>query len=596
MKKYILGALSIFTLALSIFIINLVWFRPFSLDMFYERVFIEVVLQNPELISVLGLPGSSFFSDELNDYSEGFKDDNLDQAKNNLAMLLAYDVDAMSDEQKRSRDILIWFYENTIDADKFRHHLYSATQQKGVQQDLTDFMVGFHSVNKESDLEDYLSRLNQYPRIFSQVQESLLIEEKMDIIPPIFMIDKILEGMTDIVESPVEEDPLYADFMQKLDRLEAIPESRRNEFKTRLLLVLNEKILPAYQGYITYYTALREKSTDDDGAWKLPDGERYYQSRIRNYTTTDYSAEELHAIGLSEVERIETEMQAILVEMGIEGMSVGQAMIRLADDPRYFYPDTPAGRAQILADYQTIIDEINAGVSVAFRRLPKAGVEVLAVPGFKEKTAAGGYYSSPAMDGSRPGRFYANLYDIKATQKFGMRTLAYHEAVPGHHFQIAIAQELEGLPTFRRVVPFASYVEGWALYAEQLAWELGYQSDPMDNLGRLQAELFRAVRLVVDTGIHHKRWTREQAIDYMREKTGNAESDVISEIERYIANPGQALAYKVGMLKILELRKKAKAALGESFDLSKFHDAVLAHGQVPMTILEQLIDEYIAEE
>lgn len=596
MKKYILGTLSIFTIALSIFIVNLVWFRPFSLDMFYERVFIELVLQNPELISVLGLPGSSFFSDELNDYSEGFKDDSLDQAKNNLAMLLAYDVDAMSDEQKRSRDILIWFNENTIDADKFRHHLYSATQQKGVQQDLTDFMVAFHSVNKESDLEDYLTRLNQYPRIFSQVQESLVIEEKMGIIPPTFMIDKILEGMTDIVESPVEEDPLYADFMQKLDSLEAISESRRDEFKTRLLLALNGKILPAYQGYITYYTALREKSTDDDGAWKLPDGERYYQSRIRNYTTTDYSAEELHTIGLSEVERIETEMQAILVEMGIEGMSVGQAMIRLADDPRYFYPDTPAGRAQILADYQTIIDEINAGVSVAFRRLPKAGVEVLAVPGFKEKTAAGGYYRSPAMDGSRPGRFYANLYDIKATQKFGMRTLAYHEAVPGHHFQIAIAQELEGLPTFRGVVPFASYVEGWALYAERLAWELGYQSDPMDNLGRLQAELFRAVRLVVDTGIHHKRWTREQAIDYMREKTGNAESDVISEIERYIADPGQALAYKVGMLKILELRKKAKAALGESFDLSRFHDAVLAHGQVPMTILEQLIDEYIAEE
>lgn len=544
----------------------------------------------------MGLPGSGFFSDKLDDYSEDFKDDELDHARSILTTLLAYDVDAMSEEQKRSRDILIWFIENSIEADKYRHHLYSVTQQKGVQQDLTDFMITVHSVNNESDLENYLARLNQFPRVFSEVRESLVIEENMGIIPPTFMIDKILEGMTDIVESSVEEDPLYTDFMHKLDGLETISESRREDFKARFLTALNEGILPAYQGYITYYKALRAKSSNDDGAWKLPDGERYYQSRIRNYTTTDYSAEELHTLGLAEVERIETEMQEIIGKLGVEGVSVGQTMIKLSYDPQYLYPDTSAGRAQILVDYKMIIDEINEGMSVVFNRQPKAGVEVLAVPKFKEKTAAGGYYMEPARDGSRPGRFFANLYDIKATPKFGMRTLAYHEAVPGHHFQISIARELEGLPTFRSVLPFTSYVEGWALYAERLAWELGYQTDSLDNLGRLQAELFRAVRLVVDTGIHHKRWTREQAIDYMREKTGNAESDVISEIERYIADPGQALAYKVGMLKILQLRKKAKNARGESFDIREFHDAVLAHGPVPLTILVQLVDEYIAEE
>lgn len=276
-------------------------------------------------------------------------------------------------------------------------------------------------------------------------------------------------------------------------------------------------------------------------------------------------------------------------------MSLGylDAMEAYSSLPAFYYDDNDEGRAQILEDYQEMLDEFDANLDTAFNIRPKAGMEVVRVPEFMEKTAPGAYYEQPAIDGSRPGRFYANLYDIKATPKFGMRTLAVHEGIPGHHFQIAIAMELEGMPLIRRFAPFVAYIEGWALYAERVAWEQGLLPTPADNIGRLTAELFRAVRLVVDTGIHDQRWTREEAIDYMLANTGMAESDVVSEIERYIVLPGQATAYKVGMMKILELRQRSMDALGDKFDLRDFHDVVLKNGAVPLDILERLVDEYI---
>ncbi len=305
----------------------------------------------------------------------------------------------------------------------------------------------------------------------------------------------------------------------------------------------------------------------------------------------------LHDFGLSEVDRIQTEILDILEA---EGWDVSQgfhpAISEMAENPKFYYSDSDEGRDQILADYQAILDEISAGLEPYFDVVPDAGMEVQRIPEFKEKTAPGAYYQPPAMDGSRPGVFYANLYDIKATPRYGMRTLAYHEGVPGHHFQSAIQQQQDDLPFFRRIIPSIAYSEGWAMYAERLAWELGLQDDPYDNIGRLQAELFRAVRLVVDTGIHYKRWNREQAIDYMISNTGMAESDVVAEIERYFVMPGQALAYKVGMTKILELRDLARAELGEQFDIRKFHNVVLTNGKVPLDILEDLVLQYIADE
>lgn len=368
----------------------------------------------------------------------------------------------------------------------------------------------------------------------------------------------------------------------------------------RLALEAREQIestvYPAYQRMIDYFVKLDEKVSKNQGIWALPDGDKVYELAVRLFTTTDYTPEFIHSFGLEEVERIQGEILQILDGEGWDTSGgFTQAINDLAEDSRFYYSDSDEGRAQILADYKAIIEEIEQGLDPYFDVAAESEVDVQRIPEFKEKTAPGAYYQRPAFDGSRPGVFFANLYDIKATPKYGMRTLAYHEAIPGHHFQLAIAQQQDQLPFFRRVVPATAYSEGWALYAERLAWELGFQDDPYDNIGRLQAELFRAVRLVVDTGIHAKRWSREQAIDYMADNTGMAYSDVVSEIERYFVMPGQALAYKIGMTKFMELRERARLALGESFDIREFHNVVLTNGALPLNILEGLVDEWIAE-
>jgi uncharacterized protein (DUF885 family) len=287
-------------------------------------------------------------------------------------------------------------------------------------------------------------------------------------------------------------------------------------------------------------------------------------------------------------------MDAILVEQGLVEGTVGERVQQLARQPEQMYPNTPEGKAAMIAEYQAILDDINDNLGDTFNRRPKLGVEVKPIPEFSEKSAPGAYYQSGAFDGSRPGVFYANMRDPGETPKFAMRTLSYHEGIPGHHFQITIAQELQGVPFFRRVLPFTAYSEGWALYAERLAWEMGFEEDSLDNLGRLRDEMMRAVRLVVDSGIHYKRWTREQAIQYMLDNTGMGEGDVTAEIERYFVNPGQALAYKAGMIKILELRERAKSELGDKFKLSAFHDEILTHGALPLSLVERVIDEWIA--
>jgi len=353
-------------------------------------------------------------------------------------------------------------------------------------------------------------------------------------------------------------------------------------------------VIPAYQKLLVQMESLRAKATRNDGVWALPDGDKFYQYTVESQTTTTLKATDIYETGLSEVARIGADMDAILTATGFTKGSRAERMQTMAKSPSQVYADSDEGRVQILKDYQAIIDEITKGLDTYFITKPKALVEVKRVPVFTEKTAPGAYYSPPPLDGSRPGIFYANLRDLTEQPKFTMRTLAYHEAVPGHHMQISIAQELKGLPIFRTVVPFTAYAEGWALYAEQLAWEAGYQQEPLDNLGRLRDEMFRAVRLVVDTGIHAKKWTREQAIDYMMANTGMPEAEVVTEIERYFVMPGQALSYKVGMLKILELRERAKKTLGPKFNLREFHDEVLKNGSLPLTVLERVIDAWIA--
>jgi uncharacterized protein (DUF885 family) len=456
--------------------------------------------------------------------------------------------------------------------------------------------VNSHPLHDLTDAEHYIARLEQFQRVFLQVVEDLQIRANKGVIPPRFVLEKVLAEMQGFTAGPVDQQLLYKHFAGKVETIEGVDAETATALKQKVATAIESSVLPGYQHLTEYLKALLPQTTTDDGVWKLPNGEAYYAYMLKQHTTTDLTPAQIHQLGLDEVARIQQQMLTTLQAQGISGDHVPTMMKALGDDPRFLYPDTAEARLQILADYKTILADINTRLDGAFNIRPKADMDVQRVPEFSEKTAPGAYYNAPAMDGSRPGVFYANLYNIKATPKFSMKTLAVHEGIPGHHFQIAIQQELQGLPTFRKILPFTVYAEGWALYTEQLMAERGlYQDDPFGDLGRLQDELFRAIRLVVDTGIHHHRWTREQAIDYMAGNSGMAASDVEAEIERYIVMPGQACAYKIGMLKIIELRSKAQAELGDKFKLTDFHDVVLKNGSMPIAILQRVIEQYIAE-
>ena len=574
--------------------------KPFYANNFYNRAFLKYVLKSPEQLTSMGILesiGLHGHNAEWDDESLAARDEQFEYLQDVMASMALYSDEELTENELISKRIVMELLGNPEQQRKFRFHSYPVNQISGAQISIPRFLDTFHRVNTVEDAEHYIARLSKIDTKLDQIMEGLLVREEMGIIPPTFVIDKSVEIMQDFVDQPPQENVLYESFREKLEKADEVPAEARSDLLARAEQEIVATVYPAYQGYIDYFTGLRAKSTTDAGVWKFPDGAEFYNYMLKVRTTTDMTADEIHRIGLEEVNRIQSEMMAILDEQGYDTTQDFTTLIgQLADEERFYYPDTDEGREQILADYRTIIEEIDSGLDEAFRTRPEAPVEVRRVPEFSEKTSAGAYYNGPSMDGSRPGIFYANLYDIKATPRYNMRTLAYHEAVPGHHYQIATQRELEGVPQFRKQIGFTAYSEGWALYAERVAWEMGFQDNPFDNLGRLQAELFRAVRLVVDTGIHAKRWTREEAIDYMLANTGMAESDVIAEIERYIVWPGQATAYKVGMMEILRLREEAREALGDRFDIRDFHEVVLKNGPVPLHLLRELVMDYVAAE
>ena len=571
--------------------------KPFSFRLFLDRTLVKVALNSPQTLTSLGILenlGMTGHNANLDDASLASMDKmfaNLHQVKTTMS---EYADEDLTEDELLSKEIAMYLLNLVNGFEQFRFHNYPFNQMSGAQSNFPSFMDAQHAITDVASVDNYISRLSQSQRFFEQQMEGLRLREQKNIIPPRFVIERVIDEMTRFIGKPAIDNVLYTSAQTKIEASIDIPEEQQNELLSRIEFEIVSTVYPTYQDLIDYFTQLLPKAGNDDGLWRLPDGDQAYRLALQFFTTTDYSAQEIHLLGLSEVDRIQAEIIAILAAEDYDtSAGFSAAIANMSEQADFYYSDDDAGRTQILEDYQVILDEIDAGLGDAFFVRPKAGMEVVRIPLFKEKTAPGAYYQQPSLDGTRPGRFFANLYDIKATPKYSMRTLAYHEGIPGHHFQVAISMELEGLPIFRTISPFTAYVEGWALYAEYLAWELGFQSDPFDNIGRLQAELFRAVRLVVDTGIHAKRWTREQAIDYMLANTGMAESDIISEIERYIVIPGQATSYKIGMMKILDVRSKAQQALGDAFSLGEFHDVVLKNGAVPLDILERLVDQYI---
>jgi len=571
-------------------------FRPLTVGLFYETMFLKYAIDDPELLSSMRLleqAGITFHNNDLTDISIERTERLNRELLADLETLKSYDRSKLQGQAALSYDILLWFMENQAAAIPYTWHGYPVNQMHGEQNGLPRFLTDIHHIGSIADAEDYIERLGKVGVKFDQLIEDLTLREGKGVMPPLFTVEKVLAEMRGFRGMPARDNVLFTTFGERLGKVEGVSDERRTQLEGDVEKAIESSVYPAYDRLITFFEHQMALVTGNYGVWSLPDGDAYYDYQLSQHTTTKMTADQIHALGLSEVDRIQAEMDAILKDQGLVEGTVGERMTQLGEDERYTYPNTDQGREQILARFTEIIDEISQVMPDYFLYLPKSGVEVKRVPEFSEKGSAGAYYYPPSMDFTRPGVFYANLRDLKEHPKWEMRTLAFHEAVPGHHTQSALQMELKDVPTFRNILGFTAFAEGWALYSERLAWEAGLQSDPLDNLGRLKAELFRAVRLVVDTGIHRQRWTREQAIDYMMNKTGMVLHDAVSEIERYFVMPGQATAYKVGMIKILDLREEAKQELGEKFDIREFHDVVIGDGDMPLDVLEQQVDAWV---
>ena len=571
--------------------------RPPNLNLFYDRVVLDYAIRNPELLSYSRIPetyGFYFHNSLLTDASDKFAEDNLVRLQEDLRILRSYNYNRQTTDQKISTDILEWYLDNQVKGYPYLYYDYPLNQLEGVQNELPNFMISIHTIKNKRDARNYISRLSKFGKKLGQVLEGLKYRETLDILPPDFIVEKVLRDMNAFVDNPATANILYLNFEEKLNNIPDLKEHERTDLLHDARSKIEKHVYPAYQKLIFYFKTILPKTNNIAGVWKFKNGDKFYAYKLKLHTTTALSPEEVHQIGLQEVNRIEKEIRGIFDGLHFNtDIPIAVHLREIATNPKFLYPNTDEGRRQYLEDYEKIISEAEEKTSEYFINIPRKKLEIRRIPKFKEATASGAYYEPPSYDGSRPGVFYANLRDMNALPKFGMRTLAYHEAIPGHHFQVSTQLEMKKAPLFRKVIPFTAFVEGWALYAEKLASEQGLITDPYDNLGRLQAELFRAIRLVVDSGIHYKRWSRQEAIQYMQDHSGMDSKNIISEVERYIVDPGHACAYKIGELKILELREKAKKELGEAFDLRDFHAVVLGNGNMPMVVLEKVVDNYI---
>ena len=586
----------------SIYLFNLFYMKPVSIDHYLGKEIIKDLTSSPEYMTYLGI-----FDDldwltghsgkiSISDYDDIAED--LNSEKRKLDILTRYNDKALSPLQQTTKQIAIFDTKNNIqELEDFPLHYYPLNQIGGAHLNAIEFLSDMHQINSYIDAKNYIQRARLFDESFEGLLTILEKQAEENIYAPDFVYVHVINQLDELMNHDLENHPLYSQFVNKISKTD-ISEENQIALAKELEEVINNHVTRGFGLLKDFMVKTQKFANTNDGIWSLPNGDEYYQLQIRSYTTTDYTANEIHEMGVNEVKRISNRMGEILKNLGYdtENKSVGQIMNDLNEDPKFLYADTPDRKDIVVADYTAMVKEAQEVMVDYFVTMPKADVIVKAVPEYSEQTAAGGYYQSPALDGSRPGVFYANLYDIKQTPTYSMRTLAYHEATPGHHHQIAHSLENESLTLYRRFgYRTSAFSEGWALYSEQLALEAGLASNKYDELGILQSELFRAVRLVVDTGMHHKKWSREKAMDYMKSKTGMSDTEVRVEIERYLVWPGQALSYKVGMIKMLELRNKAMSDLGSKFDIKKFHSAVLDHGIPPLFIVEQKIDEMIEE-
>ncbi len=558
--------------------------RRKDLNAVFNDYWEDVLKHDPEFASMLG---DKRYNDQISDYSVKAENDKLTREEALTMRLAAIDPAGFSEQEKISRELLLRQFTEDQEGAEFKEWEMPVNQMDGIQ---TTYMrlVPELSFKTVKDYDDWIARLHAIPTAFEQVTENMSLGIDDHRVPPKYLLKMVLDQVNELAHQKPEDSPLA---LPLKSFAAAIPAAEQQRIKTEMLEAIGKEIQPAYLRFARFLEASYiPAGRDEPGVWALPDGQKYYAFRIRKITTTNLTADQIHQIGLDEVKRDETEMLAIAKKLGFVDLKSFRASLKT--NPKL----KPASAEALLDAYRGYLGPMQAKLPQLFGRLPKAKFEVAAVPDYLAKTSAPAYYEPGAPDGSRPGRLRIDTYDATSRNLYAVEAVTYHEGLPGHHLQISIAQELTDVPTFRKHERYTAYTEGWGLYSEQLGKTVGFYQDPYSDYGRLEADIWRAIRLVVDTGVHQDHWTRQQMVDYFHEHSAIDEPSIQAEVDRYIAWPGQSLAYKIGQLKIMELRDRAKKALGDKFDLRAFHDEVLDAGALPLDMLSDRIDGWIASQ
>ena len=599
MRRILVSLLLVIVAAGAYFGYRLIWGKPLSIHHFADRVMIERLLKRPELTTLLGFIENTpldFHSGRLTDYSPGSMAIWHADAQADYDLLQNYRDDRLDPQEQLTLEFMEWTLGSELAAAAQPYHFnnvlymgpYPVNQISGAQLEPLNTLSDFHQIVDLESSKRYLQRMAAIPDFIRSLISAVQYRDTLNANPPQIVIERSLKQITDLVNVAAEDWSIHRTLVDTLEGLE-LEERERQALVSESLQLVEGSVIPAYQKLADVLNDIMQRAPKAVGIWTLPNGDDYYEALLYAQASTRMSPDEIHELGLRLVAEFREQITAQLTAIGYEEGSIAERIEQMMNEPGARYADSEAGRQEVIDDFTRIGAKLEAETISVFGLRPAAQVVVERIPEYAEEGEAGARYWLPSLDGSRPGRFMINLRAPDEIERHGMRTLSAHEAIPGHHFEVALGQSLSGLPMIRRNASISSYSEGWALYAEQLVHELGLH-DERSNSGRLQSMLFRATRLVVDTGIHKKRWSREQAITYMRENTGMPLSDVTTEIERYIAMPGQACAYMLGMQAILESREAAQARLGDAFNLPDFHDAVLENGALPIEVLKTQLE------
>lgn len=556
--------------------------RRKALDSLFAQIWEDRLSHAPEFASTIG---DKRWNDQLTDYSVEAYNAQLARGREYLLKLAAIDTAGMSDQEALSKDLMVRQLIEDQEQSQFKPWEMPVNQFNGLHLSLPQLVPQLSFAN-EKDYDDYIARLNKVPAAFRQITDNMMTGMDDHRVPPKYLLEKVLVQVNALLAQKPEDSPFARPLKKFPAAISAADQARLHE---AVIAAITKQVYPSYQRFAKFLQAQYiPAGRTDPGVWALPDGDRYYAFRVKQSTTTDLTPAQIHQIGVDEVARDEADMLAIAKKLGYSDIAALRAAI--AANPKLH----PASREALLDAYRADLNQMKPKLPEMFGRLPKAPLAVEAVPQFMEKDQAPAYYEHGTPDGSRPGTVFVNTYDYEHRSLADVESIAYHEGLPGHHLQISLAQEMTGLPDFRKYLHYTAYTEGWGLYAEHLGKDIGMYQDPYSDFGRLEADIFRAIRLVVDTGVHSQHWSRQQMVDYFHAHSGLDDATVNAEVDRYIAWPAQALGYKIGELKILELRTHAQQELGSKFNLKAFDDQVVDSGAMPMDVLESRINDWIA--